>query len=80
MLSCKKATELIDKKIHYKISVKENLQLKLHKSMCNACSAYEKQIQLIDKVLSQDENKIENIFQHRPAEQFKEYLIDKFKE
>jgi len=51
MLSCKKAASLIDKKVEAKLSWKENIQLTMHKSMCNACTAYEKQTKLIDKIL-----------------------------
>ncbi len=51
MLSCKRASALIDKKIEMKLSWKENMQLTMHKSMCGACSAYEKQSKLIDKIL-----------------------------
>jgi len=58
-LSCLKATEFIEKKLNHKLSFKEEIQLKVHKSMCKACSNYEKQSKLIDKVLS--ETKIENI-------------------
>lgn len=51
MLSCKKATLLIEKKSILPLSLKENIQLKMHKSMCNACKAYEIQSQKIDTVL-----------------------------
>ena len=51
MLSCKKASALIDKKAEAKLSWKENMQLTMHKSMCDACTAYEKQSKLIDKIL-----------------------------
>lgn len=58
-LSCLKATEFIEKKLNHKLSFKEKIQLKVHKSMCQACSNYEKQSKLIDKVMS--ETKIENV-------------------
>ena len=48
-LSCVKATELIEKKIHFKLSFSESVQLKMHKSLCEACTKYEKQSILIDK-------------------------------
>lgn len=48
-LSCLKATELIEKKFHIKLSFKERLQLFLHKMMCDACSMYEKQSAVIEK-------------------------------
>ena len=50
-LSCLKATELIEKKLHIKLSVKEKLRLKVHKSMCNACRRYDKQSKIIDSAL-----------------------------
>jgi len=50
-LSCLKATELIEKKLHVKLSIKEKLRLKMHKSMCNACRRYDKQSKIIDNVL-----------------------------
>lgn len=51
MLSCRKATELIEKKSLDGLSYKENVQLRMHKSMCDACTAYEKQSKLLDKFL-----------------------------
>lgn len=48
-LSCLKASELIEKKFHFKLSFKERLQLKLHKMMCSACTLYEKQSTLLEK-------------------------------
>ncbi len=51
MLSCKKATMLIEKKALFGLSWKENIQLRLHKSMCDACTTYEKQSKLLDKLL-----------------------------
>ena len=56
-LSCLKATELIEKKIHFKISFKEKLQLKVHKMMCDACSSYEKQSVFLEKGISLSEKK-----------------------
>ncbi len=54
ILSCKKAAALIDKKSEAKLSWMENMQLSIHKTMCDACSAYEKQSILIDKALHND--------------------------
>lgn len=47
-LSCLKATELIEKKILFKLSIKEKLQLKIHKMMCEACTKYEKHSTLLE--------------------------------
>lgn len=53
MLSCRKATELIEKKRHCGLEGKERLQLKMHLSMCRFCSNYAKQTGLIDRLLNQ---------------------------
>jgi len=50
-LSCLKATELLEKKLHFSLSGKEKYQLKMHKMMCNACRQYENHSYFIDKNL-----------------------------
>jgi hypothetical protein len=59
-LSCLKATELIEKKLHFKLSLWENIRLKMHKLMCDACTLYEKQSKTIDKALKQSLKKDED--------------------
>lgn len=49
--SCKKTTELIDKRLFSPLTVKEKMQLKVHKAMCKTCSAYENQSKIIDKII-----------------------------
>ncbi|MGC9352235.1 MAG: hypothetical protein ACP5D9_00260 [Mariniphaga sp.] len=62
ILSCLKATELIEKKLHFKLSFKEKLQLKMHKMMCDACRLYEKQSVLLEKGIGkQQETTFEEI-------------------
>lgn len=53
-LSCLRATELIEKKLHFSLSWTEKIQLKTHKMMCGACTRYEKQSELIEKGLNID--------------------------
>ena len=62
-LSCLKATELIEKKLYFKLSFKEKLQLKAHKAMCNACTNYEKQSYLMDKALRHPYKPVEQTFE-----------------
>lgn len=50
-LSCLKATELIEKELQIKLSVKERLQLKIHTMMCSACSNYQKNTEFIENGL-----------------------------
>ena len=52
-LSCLKASELIDKKMHINLTFTERVQLKAHKMMCDACTAYEKQSLLLEKGIEQ---------------------------
>lgn len=66
MLSCKKASELIDKRSLSKLSWTENLQLNMHTAMCDGCKAYENQSHFLDKMLhkhikSQDESKVPQV-------------------
>ncbi|HKL34229.1 MAG TPA: hypothetical protein VJ919_16935 [Tangfeifania sp.] len=60
-LSCLKATELIEKRFHIELSLKEKIQLKMHTMMCDACTLYEKQSEII-------ENEIQKHFQETPPE------------
>jgi len=53
-----KATELIEKKLHFKLSFSEKMQLKMHKMMCDACTKYEKQSDVLDKTLSGQHKKV----------------------
>lgn len=52
LLSCLKATELVEKKFHFKLSFSERLRLKLHLATCVYCMNYSKQSQLIEKGLA----------------------------
>ncbi len=51
MISCRKATELIEKRSLFGLTVFEKVNLVLHTSMCDACTLYEKQSKTIDKML-----------------------------
>ena len=68
-LSCLKATELIEKKFHIKLSITEILQLKMHKMMCKACANYEKHSTLIENSLNSQ------IHDHKNSVDFEEFKI-----
>ena len=51
MLSCKKASALIDMKSVRKLSMKEKVMLRMHTSMCDGCTAYLKQSKILDDLL-----------------------------
>ncbi len=49
MLSCDQATELVEKKLYFRLSLKERIQLSLHLMFCKPCSNYKKQSYLIER-------------------------------
>lgn len=51
MLSCRKATELIEKKLFVGLRSHEKVQLYLHTSMCDACKKYSHQSKELDIIL-----------------------------
>lgn len=59
MLSCKKASELIDKKSVVNLSMKENVMLHMHTAMCDGCKAYQKQSKILDELLNRHIHKID---------------------
>ena len=44
-------TELLEKKLHVRLSPREKYQLKVHKMMCEACRRYERQNLFIENQL-----------------------------
>jgi hypothetical protein len=77
MLSCKKATELIEKKSLVGLSFRENFQLRIHKSMCDACSAYEKQSLKIDELLKNQAAALPGSEKKETNPQLKDKIISK---
>lgn len=54
MLSCRKATELTEKKQEKALANREKVQLFFHLKLCSGCSAYQKQSELISKALKSE--------------------------
>lgn len=52
LLSCRKATELVEKKRHCDLENTERIKLKMHLFMCRNCSNYAKQTAVIDRLLN----------------------------
>jgi hypothetical protein len=78
MLSCRKATELIEKKLHQKLSRRERVQLKWHKSICDVCTLYEKQVVFLEKILQDDltQTPAEQAFPAAEIESLQTRIID----
>lgn len=54
LLSCKKVTQLIEKrKLFGNLSWVQQLQLKMHVSMCKACQNYMHQSDILDEAMDQ---------------------------
>ena len=60
MLSCLKTTELVEKKNFSGLSLKEKVQLSIHKRMCGACAEYEKQSKFIDNFMKRHIHNIDD--------------------
>ncbi len=74
-LSCLRATELIEKRMHFSLSIKDKLQLKVHKMMCSACTSYDKQNSMIEESIARLEELKEEDFPD--IQKFKESIIEK---
>ncbi|MCF8222684.1 MAG: hypothetical protein K9J25_06010 [Bacteroidales bacterium] len=79
-LSCFKATELIEKKLNFKLSIKERIQLKLHKSMCDACAVYEKQSEFLDRWIEATEKKDHHPEEAGDLQELKKIIINRLTE
>lgn len=51
LLSCAKASELVEKKSFVNLNWSENIQLHIHTRICSACALYQKQSLAIDNIL-----------------------------
>ncbi len=51
LISCQKASFLIEKKLGHALNSKETVQLFIHKLICNVCRKYEKQSRALDLIL-----------------------------
>lgn len=82
MPSCKKASELVEKKIYFKLNLIEKMQLNLHTVICDVCKSYEKKSENMDKtlqkhILNQDGFDTSN---HMLSDNFKEEITRKLDE
>ena len=56
MLSCVKATELMEMKEHVPLGLLKTMQLHMHTAMCSGCRNYLKQTKLINQLLKKKFN------------------------
>jgi hypothetical protein len=77
LLSCHRASKLIEKNQLGRLSYKEEVQLKIHKMMCEACRNYEKQSIFIGKILEKQYRLKEE--KHYPEIDLKASIKEKLK-
>lgn len=56
MISCKEATELIEKRAVTKLSIIERVQLLSHTGMCSICTQFEKISRFLDLKLAEKDS------------------------
>ncbi len=52
MITCKRATELVEIQFEKKLLFKQQFQLKLHLILCKVCDIYAKQSQKLNQILA----------------------------
>lgn len=75
MLSCKKASELIDKKSVTKLSFKQSVMLRMHTGMCDICAQYQKQSKVLDHLLHTHAEKQDDAIDLVENRELKEKII-----
>lgn len=78
-LSCKKATELIEKELFSSLTMREKIQLMMHKSMCEACTRYGKQSKELDRYIRFNIEKFapsKNASSTKVTDKYKKKVID----
>ncbi len=80
LLSCKKASGLIEKKLHFPLNPIEKVQLAIHTSMCDACKKHQNQSIELDVMLKDhisSDSTLPKIPSEKLSESFKSQLIKK---
>jgi hypothetical protein len=79
LLTCKTASEFIEKRKNNSMTLKERVQLKIHLLICKVCRYYEKQSAIIDKLLHlKSKQQAETKHTDKEIEELKENIIQKF--
>ena len=52
MLTCQKASALIEKRNLFALTRKEKVMLRIHTAVCKSCMSYQKQSKIIDHALN----------------------------
>ncbi|TLX77533.1 hypothetical protein E9993_02525 [Labilibacter sediminis] len=77
LLSCFKATQLIEKDKEGGLSVIKKMQLSVHKSMCKACALYEVQSDILDQAIQKISDRTIN---EQSVDDLKKSILTKIEE
>jgi hypothetical protein len=80
LLSCKKASGLIEKKLHFPLNPIEKVQLFVHTNMCDACQKYQRESVEMDALLDThitSESIPDSSSSDKLSDDFKSHLIRK---
>jgi hypothetical protein len=80
MISCKRATELVEIQFEKKLSFKQQFQLKLHLILCKVCDIYANQSQKLNQILAQVVKQKVNKTSKEDSQQLKGKIIKKLEE
>ena len=72
MLSCVKATELMEMKKHVHLSFIKTMQLHMHTAMCSGCRNYMKQSSLINNLL---QNKFNTLIRVQDTDELEKTIL-----
>lgn len=76
VLSCQKATFLIEKQLHTSLSPLEKIQLRTHLSLCKFCTAYKYKVVFLDKLMADERtmDKNNDLFSDQEVNNLKEKI------
>lgn len=78
LLTCKTASEYIEKRKNNSLTLKERMQLKVHLLICKVCRYYDEQSAIIDKLLQlKSKQQAETKHTDKEIEELKENIIQK---
>ena len=79
VLSCDKASYLVEKQLQGQLTLLERLQLRVHLGLCSFCADYSKKAELIDKLarLSIKDSEDNNVFTHEEIKDCKKKIRER---
>lgn len=84
MLTCKQTARLVSEGLDRKLSLWQRMNLRLHLMMCGACSAYRRQVEMLNRIVRRrfDEAAVDATATDAPAcpEQTKRRITESLRE